>query len=142
MKKLFTLACAATVALLTSHGAFASTKKTDTTKSATTETTSAKKAARAIPFRGTISTVDKSAKTFTIKYKNGKSHVYMVTDKTVLKKRDGKTAATWDDLKADAYVTGSAWKKGEGKYEAKTVKVGLKTTSTKHHKMSKKEAVK
>ncbi len=86
------------------------------------------KAPRAIPFHGTVSSVDASAKTFTIAGKES-SRVFMVTDKTVVTK-DG-AAATMKDIAADEKVRGSYWKHEDGKLEAKTVKIGEKTDAEK-----------
>ena len=91
---------------------------------------------RAIPFRGMISAVDQSAKTFTIAGKET-SRVFKVTDKTTVTK-DGN-AATMSDIAANEKVRGSYWKGEDGSLEAKTVKLGEKTEKEKTKKKSKKD---
>lgn len=88
----------------------------------------AEKAARAVPFHGTISAVDQTAKTFTIAGKE-KSRVFKVTDKTVITKNG--TAATMTDIVANEQVSGSYLKAADGSLEAKTVKLGPKTDAEK-----------
>ena len=117
----------------------AAISKTTTTSSTAS---SAEKPARAIPFRGTISEVDQSAKTFTIAGKTT-SRVFKVTDKTTVTKQGA--AATMSDINANEAVTGSYWKHEDGTLEAKTVKIGGKTdaekaTSTKKKKSKKDDA--
>jgi hypothetical protein len=90
---------------------------------ATTAAKSETATARAVPFHGTISAVDQTAKTFTIAGKE-KSRVFKVTDKTVVTK-DG-AAATIKDIAANEQVSGSYWKAADGSLEAKTVKLGAK----------------
>jgi len=71
-----------------------------------------------LPFRGTIASVDKTAKTFTLK---GPTHqVIGVTSQTKLTK-DSKPAV-FDDLADGVVVTGSKQQFGE-KWDAKTVKI-------------------
>ena len=84
--------------------------------------------ARAVPFHGTISAVDQTAKTFTIAGKE-KSRVFKVTDKTVVTKNG--TAATMTDIVANEQVSGSYLKAADGSLEAKTVKLGPKTDAEK-----------
>ena len=79
------------------------------------------KAARPIPFRGMIASVDQTAKTFTIAGKD-KSRVFQVTDKTTVTKNGA--SATMTDIQANEQVSGSYWKKDDGALEAKTVKIG------------------
>ncbi|MBV9658296.1 MAG: hypothetical protein JO295_09320 [Verrucomicrobia bacterium] len=85
---------------------------------------SPEKTQRNPPFRGTITSADAAAQTFTIQGKV-KTRVFKVTSETKLLKRAGG-AATFADLKAGEYVTGSAKKLGEGQFEAESVKVGPK----------------
>jgi hypothetical protein len=76
--------------------------------------------ARPIPFRGMVSEVDKSGRTFSIAGK--KTRVFKVTDKTVITKNGAP--ATLTDLAANEKVTGSYWKEADASLEAKTVKIG------------------
>lgn len=78
------------------------------------------KAPRATSFRGSVASVDASAKTFTMSGKAAR--VIKVTDKTSVTK-DG-AAATFVDIVADQKVTGSGWKQEDGTFEAKMVKIG------------------
>ena len=111
-----------------------------TTKSSTATTAStAEKPARAIPLRGTASSIDKSAKTFTIAGKTT-SRVFKVTDGTTVTK-DG-AAATFGDLAENDYVTGSYWKKEDGTLELKSLKIGGKTEAEKASSKSKKKSKK
>ncbi len=87
---------------------------------ATSSDSPAVKAPRATSFRGSIASVDESAKTFTMSGK--KARVIKVTDKTSVTK-DGETA-TFADIAADQKVTGSGWKQEDGTFEAKMVKIG------------------
>jgi hypothetical protein len=95
--------------------------------------------ARAVPFHGTISAVDQTAKTFTIAGKE-KSRVFKVTDKTVVTKNGAP--ATMTDIAANEQVSGSYWKAEDGSLEAKTVKLGPKAETEKksESKASKKKA--
>ena len=76
---------------------------------------------RAIPFRGTATSVDQSAKTFAVAGKDS-SRTFKATDKTTVTK-DGK-AATFADLANDTKVTGSYWKQTDGTLELKSLKIG------------------
>ena len=112
----------------------ASPSPTATGSPAAAETSDAKPP-RAIPFRGTVSEVDSSAKTFTIAGKTA-SRVFKVTDKTTITK-DG-AEATFADIEAEGKVTGSYWKRDDGTLEAKTVKIGSASASDKPAKKKKK----
>jgi hypothetical protein len=92
--------------------------------------------ARPIPFRGMVSEVDKSGKTFSIAGK--KTRVFKVTDKTVITKNGAP--ATLTDLAANEKVTGSYWKGADGSLEAKTVKIGGPEADEKKATKSKKSA--
>jgi hypothetical protein len=76
---------------------------------------------RALPFHGTVSSVDQTAKTFTIVGKK-KTRVYKVTDATTITKNGA--AAKLTDIAANDAVSGSAMKTGEGTFDAKSVKIG------------------
>lgn len=76
------------------------------------------------PYRGTITSADSAAQTFTIVGKTT-TRVFKLTPQTKLTRRAGGTA-TFADLKAGEYVTGVAKKLGAGQYEAESVKVGPK----------------
>lgn len=83
----------------------------------------AEKQAGSPPFKGTISAIDKDAKTITLKGKV-KERVITLTDDTKITK-DG-VAATWDDLKAGEAVRGQIVKADDGKEIAKSVMLGEK----------------
>ncbi len=87
--------------------------------------------------RGSVSSVDAAAGTFTIVGKK-KTRVFKVTDKTTVTK-DG-AAATIADITADERVTGSFWKQEDGTLEAKTVKIGGKGAGGKSAKKKSKKA--
>jgi hypothetical protein len=88
----------------------------------------AAKPARPIPFHGTISAVDQTAKTFTIAGKE-KSRVFKVTANTAVTKAG--QPATMADITANTDVTGSYWKHDDESLEAKTVKIGGATAEKK-----------
>ena len=94
------------------------------------------KSPRAIPFRGTASAIDKSAKTFTIAGKLT-SRVFKVTDKTTVTKAGAP--ATFADLADNDAVTGAYWKQTDGSLEAKSLKIGGKTEAEKSPSPSKKK---
>lgn len=83
---------------------------------------------RALPFHGTISTVEQTAKTFTIAGKE-KSRVFKVTEATAITK--GGASATFGDLAANEEVRGNYVKAADGTMEARTVKLGPKTDAEK-----------
>ena len=74
---------------------------------------------RALPFRGKASAVDAKAKTLTVGTK-----VYQVTSDTRISKDD--RPATFDDIKADEYVRGSARQSEDGKLNLVSVFIGPK----------------
>jgi hypothetical protein len=80
--------------------------------------------ARPLPFQGKVSQVNKTARTFTITTKEGKHHVFHITDQTKIEKADG--AATIDDIAKDEIVRGSRLKLADYKWEAKKVIIGAK----------------
>jgi hypothetical protein len=104
-------------------------KTTASEKAAAAETTTTK--VRAVPFRGTIGTVEQTAKTFTIAGKE-KSRVFKVTDATVITKAGAP--ATFADLAANEEVRGNYVKAADGTMEARTVKVGPMTDAEKAEK--------
>jgi hypothetical protein len=121
-------ACIAAATLATSVPALAAAKKKDATPAASASASPAAstaqspvaKTARGVPFHGTVSTVDASAKTFTIAGKTN-SRVFKVTDQTTVTK-NGATA-TITDIAANAKVSGSYLKQPDGSLECKTVKI-------------------
>jgi hypothetical protein len=133
---LITGASVAAIALCGPMTAFAANKAASPTPAASPAASAspaaaaspAMKAPRAIPYRGTVASVDASAKSFTIAGKET-SRVFMVTDKTVVTKAGA--AATMSDIAANDAVRGSYWKQAEGKLEAKTVKIGEMTEAEK-----------
>lgn len=102
-----------------------------TTTSAADKTTTAATKVRAIPFHGTISAVDQTAKTFTIAGKE-KSRVFKMTDTSVITK--GGAPATMNDVVANEEVRGNYVKATDGTLEAKTVKLGPLTDAEKAEK--------
>ncbi len=125
--------------------AFSADKKTSApaasvSPAAKTDSSSATaKPPRPIPFRGTISAVDQSAKTFTIAGKE-KSRVFKVTANTVVTK-DGQPA-TMADITENSAVTGSYWKHEDESLEAKTVKIGGPAAEKKESKKNDKASPK
>ena len=111
------------------------TKAAERTTTADTATTKV----RALPFHGTISTVEQTAKTFTIAGKE-KSRIFKITDTTVITKAGAP--ATMADIVANDEVRGSYIKAADGSLEAKTVKLGPKTDEEKAAKPSKKKSKK
>ena len=91
-----------------------------------------KPAARPIPFRGKISAVDQSAKTFNI----GANQTFKVTDSTVITK--GGNPATMADIVQNEQARGAYLKQADGTLEAKTVKIGPKAPGEKKGKKGKK----
>lgn len=96
--------------------------------SASAAASPAAKAPRAIPFRGTASSVEHSAKTFTIVGKET-SRVFKATDKTTVTKAGA--AAAFADLADNDAVTGSYWKQEDGTLELKSLKIGGKMETEK-----------
>jgi hypothetical protein len=126
--QIITAACVAALVFCAPSMAFAASKKSASpspaaSPTAKTEASPAAKAARAIPFRGTASSVDQSAKTFAVAGKEN-SRTFKATDKTTVTK-DGKEA-TFADLADSTKVTGSYWKQEDGTLELKSLKIGAK----------------
>jgi hypothetical protein len=96
------------------------TEKAAKQKSEKTDTATADKPARSIPFRGDVNEVDSDAKTFEIG--KGTKRTLKVTDKTKINKEGGE--GSFSDITAGTYVTGSYWKQEDGTLEARTVNVG------------------
>jgi hypothetical protein len=80
-------------------------------------------ATRPIPFRGKISAVDQSAKTFTLGGKEG-SQVFKVTDSTKIMK--GGAPGTMADIVENEQARGTYLKQADGTLEAKAVRIGPK----------------
>lgn len=87
---------------------------------------------RAIPFHGTITSVDQAASTFTITGKTN-SRVFKVSDKSKVMKSGA--AGTLADIAANETVGGSYWKQEDGTLEVKTVNIGGAAKSKKSAKM-------
>jgi hypothetical protein len=105
------------------------------TAAASDSTTAATKPARAIPFRGTATAVDQSAKTFTIAGKSS-SRVFKATDSTKITKAG--EPATFADLPDNEPVTGSYRKMEDGTLELNSLKIGGKTDAEKAKSATKK----
>lgn len=88
-------------------------------------------------FRGNIETVDAGAKSFTVKGKKA-TRTFKVTATTTLLKRAGGNAS-FDDLKAGDYVTGSGKKTGETQVDVVSMKVGPKGSGPASKKKSAKK---
>jgi hypothetical protein len=97
----------------------------------------AAKAARPLPFRGKISAVDQSAKTFTIGGKEG-SRVFKVTDSTTIMKAGAP--ATMADIVENEQARGTYLKQADGTLEAKRVRIGPKAAGEKNARKAKKGA--
>ena len=118
----------------------AAAKSSTKAESTTTTTTAASdKPARAIPFRGTASAVDASAKTFTIAGKTS-TRVFKATDETKITKAGAE--AKFSELTDSEYVTGSYWKRDDGTLELKSLKIGGKGDAEKSGSASKKKSTK
>lgn len=102
-------------------------KATEAEKAPSAETTTTTKV-KALPFHGTIASVEQTTKSFTIAGKE-KSRIFKVTEATVITK--GGAAATMADLVANEEVRGNYVKTADGSLEARTVKVGPMTDAEK-----------
>jgi hypothetical protein len=116
-------------------------KASPTASPAASASATTAKAPRAVPFRGTATGVDQSAKTFTIG-KLIKRTLKVTGDSKITK---GGSDASFSDLTDDTAVTGSYFKKDDGTLEVKSLKItgggntGEKPTTT-TKKKSKKDA--
>jgi hypothetical protein len=97
----------------------------------------ARPATRPISFRGKITAVDQTAKTFTIGGKQG-SRVFKVTDGTLITKAGAPANMT--DIVQDEKARGAYLKQADGTLEAKTVTIGPKTEGEKKAGKGKKRA--
>jgi hypothetical protein len=104
-------------------------KATEAEKAPASETATTK--VRALPFHGTIASVEQTTKTFTIAGKE-KSRIFKVTGTTVITK--GGAPATMADLVANEEVRGNYVKAADGSMETRTVKVGPMTEAEKAEK--------
>ena len=89
-----------------------------------------------VAFHGTIVSFQRTAGIFTLKGKKAPG-VYVVTDSTKMMK--GTAEATLDDLAAGVYVRGAARPLADGRFEALTIKIELKTAPVKVEKAAKAE---
>jgi hypothetical protein len=140
MKTKFYLAgsvCAASLALCVPLNAQFSPATTASPAASPATSPAAKQATRPIPFRGKISAVDQSAKTFTVGGKEG-SRVFKVTETTTITKTGAP--ATMTDIVENEQARGTYLKQADGTLEAKTVKLGPKTEGEKKARKSKKGA--
>lgn len=139
MKTKFYLAggvCAASLALSMPVNAQFSPATTPTpagTPQAATSPATKPAAVRPAPFRGTVTAVDQTAKTFTI----GKQ-TFKVTDTTIITKSGNP--ATMADIVQNEKARGTALKQADGTMEAKTVKIGPKAPGEKKGRKGKKGA--
>jgi hypothetical protein len=122
---LITGAAIAAIALCAPLTTFAAEKKAASTTASASPSASVTKE-RPFPYHGMISSVDQTAKTFTIASKEA-SRVFKITDKTRITK--GGSPATMADITEKEEVRGSYWKNADGSCEAKAVKIGPKPGS-------------
>lgn len=108
-------------------------------KPAAKTTEKSSKTQKYTPYAGTVDSVDKTAKTVTIKTKKGDSQVLAVTDTTKIENTVTKKDATLDDVAAGAYITGSYAKNGET-LEAHSIHLGKDAPAEKSSKKSKAKA--
>ena len=113
----------------------AASKSSTKAETSATTTAASDKPARAIPLRGTATSIDASAKTFTIAGKTS-SRVFKATDETKITKAGAE--AKFGDLTENEYVTGSYWKRDDGTLELKSLKIGGKTEGEKASSSKKK----
>jgi hypothetical protein len=104
-------------------------KATPANQTTAADTTATK--VNALPFHGTIATVEQAARTFTIAGKE-KSRIFKVTETTVITKAGAP--ATMTDLVANEEVRGNYVKAADGSLETRTVKVGPMTDAEKAEK--------
>jgi hypothetical protein len=127
--------CAPAAAFAASPTPAASPKSSPKAKAAAAEKAPAAETSstkvRALPFHGTIASVEQTTKTFTIAGKE-KSRIFKVTEATVMTKAGAP--ATMADLVANEEVRGNYVKAADGSMEARTVKVGPMTDSEKAEK--------
>jgi hypothetical protein len=81
-----------------------------------------------MPFNGTISAVDKTAKTITLG-ETEKARVFQITSETKIYKE--KKPATFDDAVVGERVGGYARKNADGKLEVATLNIGLPVKNAK-----------
>ena len=121
MKIISTLTLLLTLALLPALVQAADPSPADSSPSAKVS-----QSPKSVPFRGTISTVDAKAGTFTIANKdNTKVRIFSVAKATKLTKEEKDV--TLADVKAGDYARGSGLKLDEKTFEVSTAKFGAKT---------------
>jgi hypothetical protein len=137
MKTKFYLAggvCAASLAFCMPLNAQLSPATTSSPAASPATSPAAKQATRPLPFRGKISAVDQSAKTFTLGGKEG-SRVFKVTDSTTIMKAGAP--GTMADIVENEQARGTYFKQADGTLEAKTVRLGPKAAGEKKAKAKK-----
>lgn len=129
MKNLIGIAALAAVILAAPFVAPAADKAADPVPKAETKTD---KKAPGLPFNGTISAVDKLAKTVTLGETN-KTRVFVITSETKIYKtvENTKKPATLEDVVVGDRVGGYARKNAEGKQEVVTLNTGLAARNAK-----------
>jgi hypothetical protein len=140
MKTKFYLAggvCAASLAFCMPLNAQLTPATTASPAASPATSPAAKPATRPIPFRGKISAVDQTAKTFTLGGKEG-SRVFKVTDSTKIMKAGAP--GTMADIVENEQARGSYFKQADGTLEAKTVRIGPKAAGEKKGRKGKKGA--
>ncbi|HEY2713318.1 MAG TPA: DUF5666 domain-containing protein [Chthoniobacterales bacterium] len=81
------------------------------------------KKTRALPYHGKVVSVDASARSFVV----GK-RTFAITNDTQITKDNAPAALS--DIMSGEMVGGSYWKKDDGTMEARTVRIGTKSTTT------------
>lgn len=118
MKSLFSLTALACLLLFPLRAPAADDPK----PAAPAESPKAEKKAKGAPFNGTVSAVDKTAKTVTLGDKE-KARIFQITSETKIRK--DKKPGVFDDIVVGERVGGYTRENAEGKSEVVTLNVGL-----------------
>lgn len=139
MKTLFTLTLAAAFGLALPTAAFAQKKKKAEAAPAAEEkkpeaasapAAEKKPATKSLPMNARVDAMDASAKSFTMKRRDGVEVKHVLTDTTEIK--NGDAAAKLEDIKVGDWVSGLRTKTGENQYEVvKITKFGPRAAKAK-----------
>ena len=126
MKKLFTFLTISALALSVSMAASATPKPSasDTPAPAATPSPTPEKA-HPFPFHGEVAAADSTAKTFTVKSKDGRERVFHVGDNAKPTTKDG-WSGDFGSITVGAYATGTCTKTGNQKFEIISLHIGTK----------------
>jgi hypothetical protein len=127
MKKLLTFLTLSIIAVSLSNSGLAAEPKTEAKPAAAGE--AGKSAPKAVPFKGTVDSVDAAANSFTIKRKAGKVHTFKITPETVITKDDAPAKLT--DVTAGEFVRGTRTKTGDNQWQVSKLMIGKKGTDEK-----------